>query len=214
MSAVIEDSKDFVSVVIREDYEKRLERQAQDARLARVKVEAALISKDKNSDVEALKAAFNYSIVSKLEFSDGHEVVFDPRRKLAVALEILVYANRVAKEPRLTGVALGYLCGRVEQEWKNTLFDPDFDMFKVLPSGQRKTIRSRTKNREKRIKEFHTTRYDSEELESYDGMAHEIVETKNKFIVINGAMASGKTTLLREVQSIYKEKRYFPILIT
>ncbi|WP_417547023.1 hypothetical protein [Marinobacter segnicrescens] len=214
MNAVIEDFKDFVSVVIREDYEKRLERQAQDARLARVKVEAVLLSKDKNSDVEALKAAFNYSIVRKLEFSDGHEVVFDPRRKLAVALEILVYANRVAKEPRLTGVALGYLCGKVEQEWKKTLFEPDLAMFKVLPSGQRKTIRSRIENREKRIKEFHTTRYDSEELESYDGMAHEIVETKNKFIVINGAMASGKTTLLREVQSIYKEKRYFPILIT
>lgn len=214
MSTVIEDSKDVVSVVMREDYEKSLERQAQDARLARVKVEAALLSKDKNSDVEALKAAFNYSIVRKLEFSDGHEVVFDPRRKLAVALEILVYANRVAKEPRLTGVALGYLCGKVEQEWKKTLFEPDLAMFKVLPSGQRKTIRSRIANREKRIKEFHTTRYDSEELESYDGMAHEIVETKNKFIVINGAMASGKTTLLREVQSIYKEKRYFPILIT
>ncbi|MDX5385389.1 MAG: hypothetical protein LPK15_14640 [Alteromonadaceae bacterium] len=214
MSTVIEDSKDVVSVVMREDYEKSLERQAQDARLARVKVEAALLSKDKNSDVEALKAAFNYSIVRKLEFSDGHEVVFDPRRKLAVALEILVYANRVAKEPRLTGVALGYLCGKVEQEWKKTLFEPDLAMFKVLPSGQRKTIRSRIENREKRIKEFHTTRYDSEELESYDGIAHEIVETKNKFIVINGAMASGKTTLLREVQSIYKEKRYFPILIT
>src|SRR5690554_294951 len=171
MSAVIEDSKDVVSVVIREDYEKRLERQAQDARLARVKVEAALISKDKNSDVEALKAAFNYSIVRKLEFSDGHEVVFDPRRKLAVALEILVYANRVAKNSRLTGVALGHLCGKVEQEWKKTLFEPDLSMFKVLPSGQRNLIKSRIKQREKRIKEFHTIKYDCSELESYDGFA-------------------------------------------
>ncbi|MAL33151.1 MAG: hypothetical protein CMG84_06910 [Marinobacter sp.] len=214
MSAIVEELKDIVCVEISEDYEEKLKRQAQDSRLARVKVEAALTSKDRNSDVEALKAAFNYSIVRKLEFSDGHEVVFDPRRKLAVALEILVYANRVAKNSRLTGVALGHLCGKVEQEWKKTLFEPDLSMFKVLPSGQRNLIKSRRKQREKRIKEFHTTKYDCNELESYDGFAGKIVETENKFIVINGRMASGKTTLLREVQSIYKEKRYFPILIT
>ena len=58
MSTVIEDSKDVVSVVMREDYEKSLERQAQDARLARVKVEAALLSKDKNSDVFSMFYCF------------------------------------------------------------------------------------------------------------------------------------------------------------
>lgn len=214
MSAIIEDLKDSLTVEINEDYEKKLERQAQDSRLAKVKVEVTLVSKDKESDVEALKAAFNYSIVRRLSFSDRHEVIFDPRQKLAVALEILFYANRVAKIPRLTGVALGYLCGRVEQEWKKTLFEPDLEILKNLPSGQRETIRKRIKKREERIKEFHSTKYDCNEIESYNGMAHEIVETENKFIVINGAMATGKTTLLREVHEIYKNNSYFPILIT
>lgn len=202
------------SIEISKNHEKELERIAQDSRLARTKVRVTLDSKETGSDAAVLRGALYYSIVRQCRLSDGSEFTFDPSNKLAAALDVLVYANRGENMGRIIGIALGFVCNKVGQEWKKTIFESDLDIFKVLPSGQRKTIRNRVQQREKRIKEFHTTRYPFNSVESYEGMAQEIVESKNKLIVLNGPMAAGKTTLLREVQTILKERGDFPIVIT
>lgn len=214
MNQVVQVEEKKSPVVVSWDYENNLERIAQDCRLAKTRVEVVLVSKRRQSDIEALKSALNYSIVRECKLSDGREIVFDSRRKLEVALEILVYANREVKDPRLTGLVLGYLGGKIEQEWKKTLFEPDLDIFKILPSGQREMIKERIKKREERIKSFHSTRLKHHEVESYRGMADDVLRSKNKLIIANGKMGEGKTEFLDEIHSKAKANGDFPIFIT
>lgn len=216
MNVIVQANYECEPVVVNEDYAKNLEMIAQDARLGKSKVDVVLVSSERGSDAELLIQALNYSVVDKCRLSDGHEIDFNTksRSKLEIVLEVLVYANRVIKDKRLIGSALGYLEGKVEQEWKKTLFESDLEIFKELPSGEREKINHRIFAREKRIRSFHSTRFKRNIVESYAGMANTILQSKNKLHVCNGPMAAGKTQLLQEIFEIAKKEGSFPILIT
>lgn len=216
MNEVVETKEKYAPIFVSKDYQKKINMIAQDGRLGNVRVEVILLSSDRQSDIESLISALEYSCVIRCKLSDGNEISFETksRTKIEIALEVLVYANRVVKDKRLIGVVLGYLESRVEQEWKKTLFASDLEMFKILPTGERKRIDERIQARERRIRSFHSTRFKRNVVESYAGMANSILQSDKKLHVLNDGMAAGKTTLLREVFEKAKENGSFPIMIT
>jgi hypothetical protein len=205
----------FHHAIVEDNYLQTLDEIAQDSRLGGSKVKVILLSNDKVKDIEMLSASMNHTSVSKCRVSNGVVINFDQKSKIHIALEVLEHARDLDPEG-LANAALKNLSSKLEREWKKSVFEKDLtDLKELLPDREFNFIKNKLRSRERKIKSFHNvTKFKGRIVESYKNMADEILSSNAKFHVLNGAMATGKTHLLRDIFSKSKDAAWMPIMIT
>lgn len=196
------------NIVITSDFRERIRKIRADESLSKEKKSFEVKSCATYNDFPAIDAAAFYAL--KVEISTGEVFDFTNMSKFDAAVKRMELAGNADKE-----YAIDQLAYIVADAWKVNFFKSDLeDLSKKISEAAKKVVDKKILGREISARLSHThTKSAMHSVNNYS-MYKEYLVFSQKVIVLNGAMASGKTEAMRQLYSEARDAGLHPIFIT
>ncbi|MEA1079505.1 hypothetical protein [Marinobacter qingdaonensis] len=196
-------------MIITRNYRSEVDAAKHDANLAGEKIDFTLQSDRIETDFEVLDLACRFSQTAIT--SDGVQTDFRKVDRIGGA-KLLVNAARTVYEHDRAAKNLAYA---ISKEWKVSFFRDDFDALESeVPRAAFLKVKEAIMITEGRVRSFHLPMIDGESVEDYRTIKNSVFDNSDKLIVLNGGMATYKTTALRDIYTEARARRMFPVMVT
>ena len=196
-------------MIITRNFRSALDAAKHDANLAGEKLDFTLQSDRIETDFEVLDLACGFGQTAIT--SDGTQTDFRKVSRIDGA-KLLVNAARTVFEHDRAAEKMSYI---ISKEWKVSFFRDDLDALESeVPRAAFLKVKESIMLTEGRVSSYHRPFSLGETVEDYSTIKNICFDNSDKLIVLNGGMATYKTTALRDIYTEARAKNLFPVMVT